>query len=204
MVRSGSHQQESMGSQQQDDFLNLERRRDREGSIHTTHTSKSYSRVGSHVSQEQNNRAMQREIDHLKKELRHARQRRTPSRSDSFSDGEKDGNYWRRLKTPPSESFSYEEEHHHERRYKSPTRRGLGNDAMSKALNQISKSPFTCRIKVVTLPRHFHQPPFTIYNGWMDPVEHVSHFNQRMTIHSKDEALTCKVFPSSLGPVAIR
>ena len=73
MVRSGSHQQESMGSQQQDDFLNLERRRDREGSVHTTHTSKSYSRVGSHVSQEQNNRAMQRGIDHLKKELHHAR-----------------------------------------------------------------------------------------------------------------------------------
>ena len=139
MVRSGSHQQESMGSQQQDDFLNLERRRDREGSVHTTHTSKSYSRVGSHVSQEQNNRAMQREIDHLKKELRHARRRRTPSQSDSFSDGEKDGNYRRRSRTPPSESFSCEEEHYHERRHKSPTRRGLGNDAMSKALNQISK-----------------------------------------------------------------
>ena len=38
----------------------------------------------------------------------------------------------------------------------------------------------------------------------MDPVEHVSHFNQRMTIHSKNEALMCKVFPSSLGPVAMR
>ena len=38
----------------------------------------------------------------------------------------------------------------------------------------------------------------------MDPVEHVSHFNQRMTIHSKNEALMCKVFPSSLGPVAMK
>ena len=35
-------------------------------------------------------------------------------------------------------------------------------------------------------------------------MEHVSHFNQRMAIHSKDEALMCKVFPSSLGPVAMR
>ena len=35
-------------------------------------------------------------------------------------------------------------------------------------------------------------------------MEHVSHFNQRMTIHSKDEVLMCKVFPSSLGPVAMR
>ena len=35
-------------------------------------------------------------------------------------------------------------------------------------------------------------------------MEHVSHFNQRMTVHSKNEALMCKVFPSSLGIVAIR
>nr|XP_023890996.1 uncharacterized protein LOC112003059 [Quercus suber] len=38
----------------------------------------------------------------------------------------------------------------------------------------------------------------------MDPVEHVSQFNQRMAVHSKNEALMCKVFPSSLGPVAMR
>jgi len=35
-------------------------------------------------------------------------------------------------------------------------------------------------------------------------VEHVSHFNQRMAVHSKNEALMCKVFPSSLGPMAMR
>ncbi|XP_075645404.1 uncharacterized protein LOC142616430 [Castanea sativa] len=43
-----------------------------------------------------------------------------------------------------------------------------------------------------------------MYNGRTDPVEHVSHFNQRMAVHSKNKALMCKVFPSSLGPVAIR
>ena len=91
MVGSGPHQQESMGSQRQDDFLNLERKWDQEGSVHTTHTRKSYSRVGSHISQEQNNIVMQRKIDHLKKELRHAQRRRTPSRSDSSSSDEKDG-----------------------------------------------------------------------------------------------------------------
>ena len=37
-----------------------------------------------------------------------------------------------------------------------------------------------------------------------NPVEHVSHFNQRMAIHSRNEALMCKVFPSSLGHVAMR
>ena len=43
-----------------------------------------------------------------------------------------------------------------------------------------------------------------MYNGRTNPVEHVSHFNQRMVVHSKNEALMCKVFPSSLGPVAMR
>ena len=32
----------------------------------------------------------------------------------------------------------------------------------------------------------------------------MSQFNQRMTIHSQNETLMCKVFPSSLGPVAMR
>ena len=75
---------------------------------------------------------------------------------------------------------------------------------MSEALNQISKSPFTHKIEGAILPRRFYQPTFTIYNGRTDPVEHVRHFNQRMAVHSKDEALMCKVFPSSLGPVVMR
>ncbi|XP_050289893.1 uncharacterized protein LOC126728055 [Quercus robur] len=43
-----------------------------------------------------------------------------------------------------------------------------------------------------------------MYNSQTNLVEHVSHFNQRMAIHSKNKALMCKVFPSSLGPVAMR
>ena len=35
-------------------------------------------------------------------------------------------------------------------------------------------------------------------------MEHVSHFNQKMVVHFKDKALTCKIFPSSLGPMAMR
>ena len=48
------HQVESTNFHQQDDFLNLERERDREkyreGSVHTTHTSGSHFRKGSHLS----------------------------------------------------------------------------------------------------------------------------------------------------------
>ena len=35
-------------------------------------------------------------------------------------------------------------------------------------------------------------------------MEYVSHFNQRMTIYSRNKALMCKVFPSSLEPLAMR
>ena len=82
MVGLGPHQAESIASQHENPFANLERRRDQESSVHTTHTIKSHSQVGSHVSQEQYNKAMQREIDYLKKKLRHAQQRQTPTPSD--------------------------------------------------------------------------------------------------------------------------
>ncbi|XP_023924962.2 uncharacterized protein LOC112036392 [Quercus suber] len=75
---------------------------------------------------------------------------------------------------------------------------------MSKALNQIFRSPFTRKIERARLPRCFNQPTFTIYNGRTNPVENVSHFNQRMTVNSKNETLMCKVFPSSLRPVTMR
>ena len=75
---------------------------------------------------------------------------------------------------------------------------------MKKALSQISKSPFTWGIEKAKLLRRFHQPTFTMYNSCTDPVEHVSQFKQKMTVHSQDEALLCKVFPSSLGPMLMR
>ena len=153
MVGSGPHQAESMGSQHQDHFRELKRKREQEGSANTTHTSKSQSWGKNHVSQEENAIAMQREIDHLKRSLRHERWKRASPNFDFSSDGEEDGSYRRRSRTPPSESFSYDKDYHHERRNKNPSSVGLGNDAMSKALNQISSSPFTRWIKQGRLPR---------------------------------------------------
>ena len=43
-----------------------------------------------------------------------------------------------------------------------------------------------------------------MYNVRTGPVEHVSHFNQRMAVYSKNEALMSKVFLFSLGPVVMR
>ena len=67
----------------------------------------------------------------------------------------------------------------------------------------ISKSPFTRKNDKANLPRRFMQPMFTMYNGRTDLVEHVSHFSQKMAVYSRNEALMCKVFPFSLGPVAM-
>ena len=43
-----------------------------------------------------------------------------------------------------------------------------------------------------------------MYNERTDPVEHVSQFKQKMAINSQDEALLCRVFLSSLGPMPMR
>ena len=204
MVGSDLRQAESIGSQRQNPFVNLERRRDREGSVHSARTGRSQSQGKGHLSQEENTRALQLEVIQQKRKLRHAQRRRATYSSDASPDGEEDDSYRQRSKTPPSEFFSYEEEHHHKRKHKSPPRKIVGNAALGKALDQISKLPFTRRIERTELPRRFTQPAFTMYNGKTDLVEHVSHFNQRMVVHSRDKALMCKVFPSSLGPIAIR
>ena len=63
---------ESANVHQQDDFLNLECKRDREnyqeGSVHTIHIGGSGFRRKGHISHERDdNKVMQREIDDLKK-----------------------------------------------------------------------------------------------------------------------------------------
>ena len=147
---------------------------------------------------------MQREINELKKELHRAWRRRSLPDSELSSEETNDATYGRRSRTPPSETFSGDEEYHHKRKNKSPTYKGLGNNAMNEALNQVARSPFTRSIKGASLPRQFHQPTFSLYNGRTDPVEHVNHFSQKIAVHSKDKALMCKIFPSSLGPMAMR
>ena len=148
---------------------------------------------------------MQREIDELKKKLRRAWWRWSLFGSESSSGDTEDVTYWQRSRTPPSEAFSGDEEYSsYRRKSKSASHKGLGNKAMNDALNQVTKLPFTCRIEGASLPRRFNQPTFSLYNGRTDPMEHVSHFNQKMAVHSRDEALMCKIFPSSLGSMAMR
>ena len=147
----------------------------------------------------------------MRNKLRHKEcEKRSPSPLLSGdSRGRRDRSYHHRFRTPSGKSYSasmhrdrWERSSHDcEKR---PSHHSGGNDAMSKALQQISKSPFVRRINKARLPRQFSQPTFAIHNGRTDPVEHVSHFNQKMVIHAKNEALMCKVFPSSLRPMAMR
>ena len=88
--------------------------------MHTTHTSKSQSRGKSHVSHAENEKDMQREIDELK-ELHRARRRRPSPKSELSFEETDDATYRRRSRTPPSETFSNDKEHHHKRKNKNPT-----------------------------------------------------------------------------------
>ena len=118
----------------------------REGSVNTSHTSRSRSKGKDHASHKRNDcKALQQEIDDLKKKLRRVQRKRPSLGSDTSS--KEDNEYRRRSRTPPRETFSYEEEQPCKHGHKSPSCQGLANDAMSKALDRISQSPFMHRIE---------------------------------------------------------
>ena len=52
--------------------------------------------------------------------------------------------------------------------------------------------------------RKFTRLLFNSYDGKMDPMEHVSHYIQMMSLLTHSNALVCKVFPSSFDPTALR
>ena len=82
--------------------------------MHDVYTDVSGFRRKGHVAHEQGDeKTMQREIDDLKKQLRRAQQKRSPFSSDVSSNDEEDTIYRQRSRTPPSESFSCEEEYLH-------------------------------------------------------------------------------------------
>ena len=83
---------------------------DREGSGQTMHTNRSQSCGKSPMSHAENEKDIQREIDELKKKLRRAWQRRSSFGSESSSRDTEDVTYKQRSKTPPSETFSDDEE----------------------------------------------------------------------------------------------
>ena len=146
---------------QQDELHNLEHEKDldnyQEGSLQMLHTGGSdFRRKGRAVHEQGDEKVMQREIDNLKRRLCRAQRKQSPPNSNVSSNDEEDTINRQRSRTPPSESFSCEEEHLRKRKCRSPSRRGVGTNVMKKVLSQISKSPFTQGIEKAKLPRHLH------------------------------------------------
>ncbi|CAN6678855.1 unnamed protein product [Malus baccata var. baccata] len=68
-----------------------------------------------------------------------------------------------------------------------------------EAARGIRKSLFTEDILKTKKPAMFTQPKFRLFEGTTDPVEHIYHFQQQMELEGDDEALLCKLFPSSIS-----
>ena len=77
-------------------------------------------------------------------------------------------------------------------------------DAMSRALWGVAWLPFSSEIERAQMPSRFMRPLFNSYDGRADPVEHVSYYIHMMSLHTHNDALMCKVFPSSLELTALR
>ena len=116
---------ESANIHQQGELHNLEHgnhmNNQQEGSSQTLHTGGSGYRRRSHLVNEQvDEKDLKQEIDDLKKKLRRAQRKQTPSSSNFSSNDDGDASYKKHSETPPSESYSCENEHSHKRRRRSP------------------------------------------------------------------------------------
>uniref|UniRef100_A0A2N9HIX8 Uncharacterized protein n=1 Tax=Fagus sylvatica TaxID=28930 RepID=A0A2N9HIX8_FAGSY len=52
--------------------------------------------------------------------------------------------------------------------------------------------------------KRFTAPRLETYNGRTDPVAHIDHYHHRMALWRYRDPLMCRIFPSSLGEVALR
>ena len=76
-------------------------------------------------------------------------------------------------------------------------------DTMSRALRRATRFSFLEDIEWAPMPSIFMRPSFNSYDGKTDLIEHVGHYIQMMSLHTHNDALMCKVFPSSLEPTAL-
>uniref|UniRef100_A0A2N9H9C9 Integrase catalytic domain-containing protein n=1 Tax=Fagus sylvatica TaxID=28930 RepID=A0A2N9H9C9_FAGSY len=149
---------------------------------------------------------LHRQISSLKRQVRD----KTPAKERPRRGREKDGreNSDASLKAHlqaevPSPTKKAPGSFHSKHPSKSP--RQPGGDALPpKALDQISSSPFSEEIERAKLPLRYTAPGFELYNGRTDPVAHIGHYHQRMALSRHNDTLMCRLFPSSLGEVALR
>ncbi|XP_030958770.1 uncharacterized protein LOC115980682 [Quercus lobata] len=76
-------------------------------------------------------------------------------------------------------------------------------DAMSRALCGVARSPFLDEVKHKQMSRRFSRPQFISYDGEANPIEHVSHYIQMMSLYNQNDALMCKLSTATGGCVAL-
>ena len=81
---------------------------------------------------------------------------------------------------------------------------------LCEAIEKVSLKTTTCLLNDMLLtllashivqqrpPSGFMMPKFTMYDGIIDPFDHLIHYCQVMTLDIEDDALLCKVFLASL------
>ena len=106
------------------------------------------------VHEQADEKDLQREIEDLKKKLRRAQRKQTPSSSDVASNDEGMLVTGNAQKLHPVNPILMTR--NTLTRGKEKAGRGVGTKVMKKALSQISKSPFTRGIEKAKLPRRFH------------------------------------------------
>uniref|UniRef100_A0A2N9F652 Uncharacterized protein n=1 Tax=Fagus sylvatica TaxID=28930 RepID=A0A2N9F652_FAGSY len=141
--------------------------------------------------------ALQQQVLDLKKKLKKNKRSTAETDEEESSDGRNKGGRTlnRGSRGNWSESPSAVRQPYGER---------IGRETVWKALHQISHSPFSKEIESARLPRNFSAPTYVMYDGKADPVGHISHYRQSMAIHLGNNALMCRMFPSSLGPMSLR
>ena len=84
--------------------------------------------------------------------------------------------------------------------------KSINRDAMSKTREHFQRyqTLFSSEIEGKDSPEKFNPPKFTLYDGKLDPISHISHFRHMMALWNHIDALMCRVFPSSLGDLGLK
>ena len=73
--------------------------------------------------------------------------------------------------------------------------------ALIRRHDDMLSSPLGQHILDYEPPRGFVISTFTMFDGFVDPYDHMLHYNQVMILNAGNDLLLCKVFPASLwGP----
>ena len=75
--------------------------------------------------------------------------------------------------------------------------------ALIRRPDDMLSSPLGQHILDYKPPRGFSIPAFTMFDGSVDPCDHMLHYNQAITLNAGNDRLLCKVFQASLWGSAL-